>query len=323
MRTGRLRLRRRPGPTSSLLNGSDAGIPSAMADLLLQTGGRIAPETMAGLQDRFVGNPHWPADRGKRTVSPIVPAGYGLPLLPAQLPRSEEMETTLPWRSDSQVNTDKLGVPDVAVPSAGRLPGGIGSPQSPIMVQYKTEDAPPPLPASPSRTSPKVDTSPGEVVVLPDGSKISDPQSPTGHVMSQKADLHEVAARGRQIGETYRAMLANPGSAAGALLYLYSALGLDVGQGGTYDHQRRGNMITGYTQLRQLRPIANVNVGLLGQQAGLTLEETLGIAGKYARMRSSNSDASGLYGLDHRTLHYITRGHEIGRTGMFDPPAPR
>jgi hypothetical protein len=141
--------------------------------------------------------------------------------------------------------------------------------------------------------------------------------------MSPKADLHDVAAKGRGIGEIYRGMLANPATSAGALLYLYAALGLNAGQGGTYDHQRRGNMITGYTQLPQFRPIANVNVGLLGQQAGLTLEETLDIAGTYARLRSSNADASGLYGLDRRTLHYITRGYEIGRTGMFDAPARR
>jgi hypothetical protein len=82
-------------------------------------------------------------------------------------------------------------------------------------------------------------------------------------------------------------------------------------------------MITGYTQLPQFRPIANVNVGLLGQQAGLTLEETLDIAGTYARWRSSNADPNSPYGLDPKTLHYIKRGYEIGQSGMFDPPARR
>ena len=77
-------------------------------------------------------------------------------------------------------------------------------------------------------------------------------------------------------------------------------------------------MITGYTQFRHFLPIANINVGLLAQQAGLTLEETLGIAGAYAQLKSSNANSRGLYGLDHRTLHYITRGYEIGRSGMFD-----
>lgn len=191
------------------------------------------------------------------------------------------------------------------------------------MVQYTPDGAPLPFPALRHQEPQEIDTSPGEVVVLPDGSTIADAKSLTGHVMSPKTDLHDVAAKGRQIGEIYRGMLANPATSAGALLYLHAALGLNAGQGGTYDHQRRGNMITGYTQLRQFRPIANVNVGLLGQQAGLTLEETLDIAGTYARLRSSNADKKGLYGLDPRTLHYITRGHEIGRTGMFDAPARR
>ena len=191
------------------------------------------------------------------------------------------------------------------------------------MVQYTPDGAPPPVSPSRPQGPARIDTSPGEIVVLPDGSTVWDGKSPTGYVMSPKADLHDVAAKGRQIGEIYRGMLANPATSAGALLYLYAALGLNAGQGGTYDHQRRGNMITGYTQLPQFRPIANVNVGLLGQQAGLTLEETLDIAGRYARLRSSNADKTGLYGLDPRTLHYITRGHEIGRTGMFDAPARR
>ncbi|CAN5814739.1 hypothetical protein BH11PSE3_BH11PSE3_36480 [soil metagenome] len=205
------------------------------------------------------------------------------------------------------------GVPNV--------PGsGAGSPDPLILAQYNPGGGP--LPA-PTRQSPETDSSPGEIVVLPDGSTITDAKSPTGYVMSPRADLRDVAAKGRQIGETFRDMLANPEAAAGASAYLYTALGLNVGQGGTYDHQRRGNMITGYTQFRHFRPIANVNVGLLGQQAGLTLEEILGVAGMYARLRSSNADESRLYGLDPRTLHYITRGYEIGQSGMFDQPSSR
>jgi hypothetical protein len=314
-----------PG-SPSLPGDPDAGAPLAVSDLLLQTGGPIEPNPMAGLPDRFVGNPYWPAERDHAMVSLIIPTGYGSPWPSAQLPRPEEMQTTPPWRSDSPVNAERHGAPDASVPSTGGLPSGIGSPQSPIMVQYKPEDAPSPLPASPPRTSPEVDTSLGEVVVLPDGSTIADTDpksSPTGYVMSPKMDLHDVAAQGRQIGEAYRSMRANPATSGSALPYLYTALALNVGQGGTYDHQRRGNMITGYTQLRQFRPIANVNVGLLGQQAGLTLEETLDIAGTYARWRSSNADPNSPYGLDPRTLHYIKRGYEIGQTGMFDPPARR
>jgi hypothetical protein len=142
------------------------------------------------------------------------------------------MQTPPPWNSDPQVN--------VPVPSAGGSPGGLGSTHAPVMVQYKTEDAPPPLPASPPRKSPEVDTSPGEVVVLPGGSTIADTdsRSPTGYVMSPKMDLHDVAAKGRQIGEVYRSMRGNPATSGSALPYLYATLGLNVGQGGTYDHQR-------------------------------------------------------------------------------------
>jgi hypothetical protein len=276
---------------------------------------------MIGPPDRFVGNPYWSVERDHRMVSPIIPAGYGSPSPSAPLPRPEEMQTTPPLHS--RMNIEKQGVPDVPVPGVGESPGGIGSPQSPVMVQYKTEGAPPPLPTPRPRNSPQVDTSPGEVVVLPDGSKIAHAESPTGFVMSPKADLHDVAAQGRRIGEVYRSILANPFTSPSAYLYLFPALGFNVGQGGTYDHQRRGNMITGYTQHRRFRPIANVNVGLLAQQAGLTLDQMLDIAGTYARLRSSNADPNAPYGLDPQTLHYIKRGHEIGQTGMFDPPTRR
>lgn len=307
----------------SLWGNPDIGVPPAMNDLLLMTGGPIESRAMTGLPDRFVGNPYWSGERNPGSISLVVPAGYGFPFAPARPPLAEGMQTTRPLRSDLQVDAGEQDLPDAAAPVAGGSPSGISSSQSPIMVQYAPDGAPLPFPASRHQEPQEIDTSPGEVVVLPDGSTVADDKSPTGHVMSPKTDLHDVAAKGRQIGEIYRGMLANPATSAGALLYLYAALGLNAGQGGTYDHRRRGDMITGYTQLPQFRPIANVNVGLLGQQAGLTLEETLDIAGTCARLRSSNADAKGLYGLDRRTLHYITRGHEIGRTGMLDEPARR
>jgi hypothetical protein len=125
-------------PTSPfLLNAPSAGIPAAIGDLLLQTGGPIGPESITTPQDRFIGNPYWPVERDRRMASPIVPAGYGSPLSPVQRPRAEETQTTPPWRSDSTVNAEQQGVPDASVPSAGGLPSGIGSPQSPIIVQYR------------------------------------------------------------------------------------------------------------------------------------------------------------------------------------------
>ena len=163
------------------------------------------------------------------------------------------------------------------------------------------------------------DPTPGIVVVLPDGSTIPDPKSSTGQVMAPVADLQTVAAKGREAGETFREMRKNPMKRAFADAYLLAILGLNVGQGGTFDHQRSGNRLTGYTQFPYFRPIANVNVGVFAQQAGLTLEQTLDIAGLYARNFSSNADPSKPYGLDPITLHYITQGYKIGQSGVFDP----
>ena len=189
-------------------------------------------------------------------------------------------------------------------------------PQSPSAASADQQEMP--RPPSPR---PMVEKDPGEVVVLPDGSTISDPKSPTGKLMSPVQDLGIVAAKGRQTGATFRTMLENPETSSGALPYLLATLGLNLGQGGAHDHQRRGNMITGYTQLRRFRPVANVNVGLFGQQAGLTLEETLKIAGSYAFFRSSNANSAKPYGLDDTTREFIEAGYKIGASGMFDQPA--
>src|SRR5689334_22074152 len=68
------------------------------------------------------------------------------------------------------------------------------------------------------------DRSQGEVVVLPDGSTVPDPDSGTGSVMSPVADLHKVAADGRLTGEVFRSMLDNSETSINALLYLYTTL---------------------------------------------------------------------------------------------------
>lgn len=330
----------RPMP-SSLWGDVQTREELSMSDMLLRTGGPIGPYTLPGISDRFAGNPYWSPERG--SINSIEPAGYGSLFAPvARPPRGG---------GDPQINVPKPVLADAGMLGGHRSPNALSSPEPLLPVSYGSpfgSVAPGMLSQrsgrpvdhafqytsglkfatpSPSQWSQlaewknqptQFDRSPGEIVVLPDGSTIADVESPTGYVMSPKADLRDVASRGRRIGETYRAMLANPATGPGALLYLAAALGLDLGQGGTYDHQRRGNMITGYTQLRQFRPIANINVGLLGQQAGLALEEILGIAGAYARLRSSNADPGGLYRLDRRTLHYITRGYEIGQSGTFD-----
>ncbi len=150
---------------------------------------------------------------------------------------------------------------------------------------------------------------------------IPDKDSPTGYVMAPDSDLAKVAAAGRKVGEQFAGVLSDPTSAPSAGLVLAAGLGKLVGQGGTFDYQRRGNRITGYTQLPHFRNISNVNVGLVGQQAGLSLNELLKISGKFAQLLSSNADPKDPYGLSKQTGRYIEIGYEIGRSGALGPPA--
>jgi hypothetical protein len=170
-------------------------------------------------------------------------------------------------------------------------------------------------------TSFEIDPSPGEAVVLPDGSTVADPSTATGKLMSPITDLAAVAAAGRAAGMTFRAMLDNPETAAGAFPYLGTMLGANLGHAGTFDYQRRENMITGYTQLPQYAHVSNFNVGLFAQQAGLPLEQILWIAGKFACNFSRNAKENEPYCLHPEQLQYITRGYKTGQSGMFDPPA--
>ncbi|MDP1748264.1 MAG: hypothetical protein Q8L22_02310 [Reyranella sp.] len=161
----------------------------------------------------------------------------------------------------------------------------------------------------------------GDVVHLPDGTTIPDENSPTGYVMAPDTDLAKVAAAGRIAGERFASALSDPNLAPGANLVLAGSLGALVGQGGIYDYQRRGNRITGFTQLPHFRNISNVNVGLAGQQAGLSLDKLLEISGQFAQIFSSNFDPKAPYGLPAQNRRYIEIGYEIGRGGAFGPPA--
>jgi hypothetical protein len=116
--------------------------------------------------------------------------------------------------------------------------------------------------------------------------------------MSPIADLSVVAAAGRDSGATYRSLLSNPDTAPGALLNLLATLDANLGHGGTFDYQRQGNLLTGYTQLRQFKHVSNVNVGQFAQQAGLTLDETLTVAGGYAGLLLGNARPDQPHGLD-------------------------
>jgi len=147
-------------------------------------------------------------------------------------------------------------------------------------------------------------------------------------------NLDQVAAAGRQAGEAYREQLVTPEGEAGALgVFALNAI-RDVAAGGRFDYQRKGNQPGGlaaellhgpraleFTQLRQFRPISNINVGLWGQQAGLTLDETLKLADIWSTLigRTNPNSPSNLYS---KTELYIREGYRIGQQGLFRRPAP-
>ena len=131
-----------------------------------------------------------------------------------------------------------------------------------------------------------------------------------------------MAEAGRQTGAIYLLTLNNPEAApSDAISYLGVRLGAAVGHGGTFDYQRQGNSITGFTQFRQFRDVADVNVGLFAQQAGLTLKETLTIAGTFARLKPSNARPDQPHGLEPRPAQFIATGFNLGLRGVFDQPA--
>jgi hypothetical protein len=263
------------------------------------------------------------------TPNPVAPLGNGLPL-----PLAANQMPTNPMTSAGSLPPDPRGyggafnyapyVPDNPINQAGPAaepPNPIqktsgGTDFSPIgSAQAQTPQAQQP------GTSLKIDPSPGEAVVLPDGLTIPTIDSQTGQVMSPVPDLTPVATAGRQAGATFFEMLKNPETAGAAAAYLYMTLGFRLGHGGTFDYQRRGNHITGFTQLPQFREVSNINAGLFAQQAGLTLEETLEAAGTLAKHFSNNYHPENPHGLDSKTAQYITSGYNIGKTGVFGPAA--
>ena len=134
--------------------------------------------------------------------------------------------------------------------------------------------------------------------------------------MAPTADLSAVAAAGRRTGFMHRAMLINPLTAGAAPAWMVAKLRANVSHGGTFDYQRRGDQFFG-----QFTPVSNVNVGLFAQQAGLSLEETLAIAGLYARRYSNNAKPGEPYGLNPNQLKYTMAGFKIGQSGVFGASA--
>ncbi len=135
--------------------------------------------------------------------------------------------------------------------------------------------------------------------------------------MSPVADLSPVVAAGRRVGSMYETLLSSPDGGGGALPYLVAELYANVGTGGRFDYQRQGSLLGGYKQLRQFRDVSNYNVGLFCQGTGLTLDETLDIAGFYARHFSSNKRPDQPHGIDPRTAEFIEAGYRAAAGGAF------
>ena len=182
--------------------------------------------------------------------------------------------------------------------------------------------------------TPRVNNAPGVPVTLPNGSHVPDRKSPTGLLMSPTADLSDVAAAGRDAGATYRALLAAGDD--NALMYLFAVLGAAVGTGGAFDYQREGpqsailadilsrgnddslaaDLLGTFQELPQFRDVSNFNVGLFSQQAGLTLDETLSTAGRYAATFSANARPANPNGLDPQTAQFIKAGYKAGEAAF-------
>ena len=163
----------------------------------------------------------------------------------------------------------------------------------------------------------RVGLKPGVSVVLPNGRQVADPKSPTGKLMSPAGDLTGVAAAGRDAGDDYRLMVAGPGQGEGALEALLTNANVNVGQGGTFDYQRRRDD-RGFVQYPQFRSVANFNAGLFMQQTGVfSLDETLSVAGGLAVAESSNRRWNEPHFLDPVRAYWIRQGYLAGESGVF------
>lgn len=158
----------------------------------------------------------------------------------------------------------------------------------------------------------------GVDVVLPDGSFVPDPDSPTGHMRAPIPDLRDVALASRRTREMNESLLARPESRESASGYLLLTLALNLGQGGVFDYQRRGNRVLGYRPFQKYRPVANFNIGLFAQQAGLTIDEALKLSGFYASIFSRNARPDRPSGLNDTNEKFIRDGFAVGERGLFD-----
>ncbi len=194
--------------------------------------------------------------------------------------------------------------------AGGLINPGVMSDVSPFPVASGSSDAQGD-PAAPGNRSKAIPTD----VVLPDGSTIPDSKSPSGNLRSPTADLSAVARAGRETGATFRMLLENSNDPSVALGFFVGSLRRDLAQGGTFDYQRDGT-----NSLPTYRHISNFNVGLYNQQAGLSLNDTLTIAGAYAKNFSNNPGPRDSYGLPEEQRRFMELGYRAGQSGVFDAP---
>ena len=158
---------------------------------------------------------------------------------------------------------------------------------------------------------------PGVPVTLPNGKTVPDQNSPTGLLMAPVADLSDVAKAGKHL-KTANDAARRAGDPPTAIVgQQYAVLKENLAHNGNFDYQRvtfaQGNL----QQLRQFRDVSNFNVGLLAQQAGMSLNDILTIAGNFAKSNSSNYDPNQPYGLDPQTRDFTTLGYQTGESGVY------
>jgi hypothetical protein len=233
-------------------------------------------------------------------------------LIPVNLP--SEPQATVPARVEEDLNADSSPSHDAQIAQAA--PGdsppsrGIAPPTEPPFHDPTLEKA--------------FQEFPGKELLLSNGKWVADPNSPTGYVMTPFNDLKDVAAAAERAKAEHpnwnlsRFELATNKETRDELEAVLKA---NVGQDGTFDYQRRSYPPgkDGLTQLRQFRSISNINVGLFCQQLGLSLGQTLELAGYYAVTHSSNRDfLNPPYLLDPDTQKYIEEGYKIGQKKQFE-----
>lgn len=167
--------------------------------------------------------------------------------------------------------------------------------------------------------SAKKSNAPGVPVKLPNGKTVQDPYTHQP-LMSPTADLSDVVARGKQIKSDVMLVIGygqDLTNITGAI-QLRDELKQAVAQNGDFDYQRTTLAAGDLQQLPQFRDVSNFNVGLIGQQAGLSLDTLLQIVGNYAKGNSSNARPDQPYGLDPRTRDLTILGYQTGASGVYD-----